>query len=289
MEPAHVFTFFCFLLRFFVNGLSPASSTACLPSEPGTLLVEHDATGAAVTFCDSAELTLTGRERVGEGATNGSSPKNDHFLLDFVGLGVAGAIAALSPAGGMAPKKGMDPLLLGDGRGCSCSSVWVRSRIAPAVLGRDSFNFGVELKPTGEWSSRSGLVTDITDDMLPESECPGRAVIVLEVSLDTKDNGRGINSKVSEKPTLFRACGLAMGSDCGTGGKAFLLVVSLVVSVTGDFVESGSGGAVFGTRKSSLSGSIAGLAGALLPRKFWLGEGRMMEARSWLEIAADLR
>jgi hypothetical protein len=183
----------------------------------------------------------------------------------------------------------MDPLLLGDGRGCSCSSVWVRSRIAPAVLGRESFNFGVELKPTGEWNSRSGLVTDITDDMLPETECPGRAVTVLDVSLDTKDNGRGMNSKVSEKPTRFRACGLAMDSDCGTGGSASLLVVSLFVSVTGDFAVSGSDGAAFGTGNSSLSGSIAGLAGALLPRKFWLGEGRMMEARSWLEIAADLR
>lgn len=87
---------------------------------------------------------------MGEAATNGSKPKKDHFLVDFVGLGVAGATADVRSAGGMAPRKGMDPLLLGDARDCSCSSVCVRSRIAPAVLGRDSFNFRVELKPIGE-------------------------------------------------------------------------------------------------------------------------------------------
>ena len=42
---------------------------------------------------------------------------------------------------------------------------------------------------------------DTTEEILFESECPWRTVIVLEASLETKDNGRGINSTVSENPT----------------------------------------------------------------------------------------
>lgn len=50
------------------------------------------------------------------------------------------------------------------------------------------------------------------DEMLPDTECPpGRAVTVLEVSLDTIDSGRGMNSRVSEKPTRARVTGLAAG------------------------------------------------------------------------------
>lgn len=151
MDPAHVLTFFCFLVRFLHGGFCPpSSSTCCLSEESDTWLAGHAEIAVAVSFCDSAELTLTGRERVGEAATKGSKPKKDHFLLDFVGLGVAGAMAAVRPAGGMEPRKGIDPLLLGEGRDCSCSSVCVRSRIAPAVLGRDSFNLRAELNPTGE-------------------------------------------------------------------------------------------------------------------------------------------
>jgi len=52
----------------------------------------------------------------------------------------------------------------------------------------------------------------MTDEMLPERECPGRAVTVLEVSFETRERGRGINSKVSEKPTLLRAGGFGAAS-----------------------------------------------------------------------------
>jgi len=160
--------------------------------------------------------------------------------------------------------------------------------MAPAVLGRDSFNFRAEPNPTGEWSSRSGFVTDMTEEMLPETEWPGRAVTVLEVSLDTRDRGRGINSSVSEKPTLLRACGLTTGSDSGATGDLSSLGLSHAVSGAGETTGLCSEGIAFGTGNSPLSGRIAGLAGALLPRRFWFGEGRMMDARSWLEIAADL-
>lgn len=132
-------------------------------------------------------------------------------------------------------------------------------------------------------------MTDITDEMLPETECPGRAVTVLEVSLDTRDNGRGMNSKVSENPTLLRAWGLIGGSNSDARDGVPLPILSPAISGIGEGTRSGTDGAAFGTGNTSLSGSIAGLAGALLPRRFWLGDGRMIEARSWLEIAADLR
>lgn len=106
----------------------------------------------------------------------------------------------------------------------------------------------------------------MTEDMLPETECPGRAVTVLEVSLETRDRGRGMNSRVSEKPTLLRACGLTTGSD----SRAEVDLSSLDVSLSGadNIAAVGSDGEVFGTGNSPLSGRIAGLAGALLPRRF---------------------
>ena len=83
----------------------------------------------------------------------------------------------------------------------------VRSRIAPAVLGLDS----VLSRPrtggasSGEpFSTAGGVLADTRLEMLPETECPGLAVAVLDVSFETSDSGRGINSTVSEKPTLER-------------------------------------------------------------------------------------
>jgi len=42
--------------------------------------------------------------------------------------------------------------------------------------------------------------------------------MVLDVSLETRETGRGMNSRVSEKPTLARAMGLATGLDGWTAG-----------------------------------------------------------------------
>jgi hypothetical protein len=70
----------------------------------------------------------------------------------------------------------------------------------------------VGLRDKGAGLSRPpGDAADTIEEMLPETECPGRAVATLDVSLDTIDKGRGMNSKVSEKPT--RALGGLDGSD----------------------------------------------------------------------------
>lgn len=94
------------------------------------------------------------------------------------------------------------------GRSC------VRSRIAPAVLGLESVGSRVEVRLNVMHSTGAGLLRplgdapDTIEEMLPDSECPGRAVTVLEVSLETKDRGLGMNSKVSENPTRALLLGL---------------------------------------------------------------------------------
>jgi hypothetical protein len=68
-----------------------------------------------VLDCDSDDPALTGLGRVGELApTKGSSPKNDHRLGVFVGLGVDGA-TALSEAGGSCMRCGIELRLRGEG------------------------------------------------------------------------------------------------------------------------------------------------------------------------------
>lgn len=46
-----------------------------------------------------------------------------------------------------------------------------------------------------------GDAAETMEEMLPETEWPGRAVATLEVSLETMETGRGMNSSVSENPT----------------------------------------------------------------------------------------
>jgi hypothetical protein len=67
-----------------------------------------------------------------------------------------------------------------------------------------------ELGPGMGLVSRSRWV-DTIEERLPETECPGRTVTVLDVSFETKDKGRGMNSRVSEKPTRVRGARLAEG------------------------------------------------------------------------------
>jgi hypothetical protein len=59
---------------------------------------------------------------------------------------------------------------------------------------------------------------EITEEMLPERECPGLAVTVLDVSVDTSESGLGMYSKVSENPTLFRGRALGVCSSSVGGG-----------------------------------------------------------------------
>jgi hypothetical protein len=74
------------------------------------------------------------------------------------------------------------------------------------------------------------------DEILPDRECPGRAVTVLDVSLDTRDKGRGMNSSVSENPTrALGFLGLLSGEDFVTGS---------VVSFDASGLGTGSGSGV---------------------------------------------
>ena len=72
------------------------------------------------------------------------------------------------------------------------------------------------------FSFEDGLAApaDMREERLFETEWPGRIVIVLDASLDTKDKGRGMNSTVSEKPTRFLL-------DARVGGESARLLVSL--------------------------------------------------------------
>lgn len=234
------------------------------------------------------ERGLSGWGRIGDPAAEESRPKSDHFFEDLVGLGVAGLSGML---GGSEPSSGIDPLLRGDRRAGSCSwALWVRSIIAPAVLGRLSSSFWAEAEPPNGFVSRSAGVMEITDEMLPETEWPGRTVTVLEVSVETRDNGLGMYSSVSEKPTLLRTTGfgvccrcVAAGDDlldpsttCPVGDAGVAFSTSTVLSRAGN---GGSGG-------RSVS---AGLVGALPPFTLELDGGTMMEDKSWLEMAADRR
>lgn len=65
----------------------------------------------------------------------------------------------------------------------------------------------------------------MSDERLFETEWPGRIVVVLDASLETRDKGRGINSTVSEKPTRFLL-------DARVGGESARLLVS-PISVEG--------------------------------------------------------
>jgi hypothetical protein len=142
-------------------------------------------------------------------------------LGTFVGLGEA----EVDDSGSGKPVRiGMELRLRGDGMfslRAIASKLGVRSRTAPAVLGRESLTL---LCGTGDARtpgiSRSAIVEldrEMMDEMLPDKEWLGRAVIVLEVSVETIESGRGMNSRVSENPTLARPAGFAEGLRCRAG------------------------------------------------------------------------
>ena len=137
--------------------------------------------------------------------------------------------------------------------------------MAPAVLGLESLMFGVGLLERGIGLSRPlGDVADMIEEMLPDRECPGRVVAVLEVSLDTSDSGLGMNSRVSENPT--RALVPALGcfgvlSVAVTGGVG--AVSSCGIGTTSSVGAGGSGCGSMGT--SGFCSKPVGLVGALLP------------------------
>lgn len=136
------------------------------------------------------------------------------------------------------------------------------------------------------------MAREMTDEMLPEAECPGRAVTVLDVSLETRERGLGMNSSVSEKPTLarfadFGGCG---ASSMGKLKDAEACLISFSDLADGMKCVCSGPSTVMGKMKSSFRSKLAGVDGALFPLKasgLLFGGGNMIDDRSWLEIAPD--
>lgn len=118
---------------------------------------------------------------------------------------------------------------------------------------------------------------------------------MLDASLDTSERGLGMNSSVSENPTLARGTGLgARGVKVGSG--VFSSALGKGGGTASDGVKSGVSGGIGGISGSEGESPIrrppksAGLFGALLPRNAAVGfVGWRIRERSWLDMAADRR
>lgn len=205
MEPAQPLTVsvldFRFLLLRFVLEVSAASESEPL-SEDDTVCMRE---------AESEELELIGRDRVDvfEGP-NDSRPKNDQRFDALVGLGGEGLTAVDSATPTSA---GIEFRRRGEVFVAPVLAFATDSKMAPAVDGRDSPSSLVGLRESGAAGAYSSVkeTGETTEEMLSDMPCPGRAVTVLDVSLDTSDSGRGINSSVSEKPTRALVVGLGFG------------------------------------------------------------------------------
>lgn len=218
MEPAHPLTPFIFPLFFFpfcVDGRPsrPVSveSDSCSDDQPplGAFVIDSEEPQAG----DDALVSRAELEKA-------SSPKKDHRLGVLAGVGIPS-----SPSEG--PRRvGIE--FRRRSRGCgdvSDSGAGVFSRTALAVLGLELETSREVLLGSVEvgLSYPLGEAADTMEDMLSDTAWPGRAVVVLEASLETRDKGRGMNSSVSEKPTrgalpalacrgLFSVVGVVDGS-----------------------------------------------------------------------------
>jgi hypothetical protein len=133
---------------------------------------------------------------------------------------------------------------------------------------------------------------EITEEMLPDVECPGRAVAVLEVSLETRERGLGMNSSVSENPTLARFAGLGGDGVSSAGILEDAEARRISPSDLADGMDRVCSGPsiVIGKMKLSSRSKTAGVDGALLPliaAVVLFEGGSIMDDRSWLEIAPD--
>lgn len=199
IEPAHDFTFFCFFLELGFLDIDDLRDEGCSVESMGTSglasgLVAGAAAAAGVGFLVSFdEAELDGRDRLGDDSPDVVSwPKKPHFLAGNLGL-VGVATASLS--------SGLELLRRGFGRFSGVGEVSrVPSNLGPALLG-----LSIPLSLDARCSLESGeeVPPDTMDVRLPETECP-RIVTVEELSLDTRDNGRGIISTLSENPTRAR-------------------------------------------------------------------------------------
>jgi hypothetical protein len=203
IAPAQPFLRFFFLsFLLFLDLHSSFSEGSGADSEPRSDEEPPEGTLRAV----SEELELAGRALVGDEApTKGSRPKNDHrFARDGLGSG-----RATFDVSATSSRAGIELRLLGMATPAGDSPSPHLSRTAPAVLGRESVVSRVDVSARGAGLSLPlGELAETMEEMLPDKECPGRAVATLDVSLETSDNGRGMNSNVSEKPTRVRVGGL---------------------------------------------------------------------------------
>lgn len=156
IDPAQPFTVFFFdLLRFFCCSVI-SESEPWSEDEPVYGRPKSDA------------LELIGRLFEVWPDEKDSKPKNDH-LFDFVGLGIEGPTddASATPI-----NAGIEFLRRGDVFDCPSPAPAERSRIAPAVLGRDSSNSRVDALAVGAGlKSRSpGDAGETREEMLPETE-----------------------------------------------------------------------------------------------------------------------
>lgn len=216
IEPAHDLTFFCFFFlpdAFLLSVRDIVSSETCLRPVLPVSFARLESLSV-----NSDKLEPSSRALVGELVpAKGSRPKNDHLLGVFVGLEFAEDPEM--PWGRLA-SKGIELRRRGDkGSPLSTWRLGVLSSTAPAVLGRESFIVRELGEPIRIACSRSPIArfVETIDDILPETLWLGRTVIVLDVSVETKESGRGMNSSVSENPTRPRAAvfgdGLGVGVD----------------------------------------------------------------------------
>lgn len=197
IEPAHDFTFFCF---FFVLGfldIDDLREEGCSIEVIRTLGVTTSLVASTGAGCLGSldEAALDGRDRFGEDSPELVSwPKKPHFLAGNLGLvGVVG-IASFS--------KGLELLRRGLSRFSGVGDFSrVPSNLGPALLGRASIPLSLDARCSLD--NGEEVPPDTIDVRLPETECP-RIVAVEELSLETRDNGRGMISTLSENPTRAR-------------------------------------------------------------------------------------
>jgi len=119
------------------------------------------------------------------------------------------------------------------------------------------------------------------EERLSEIECPWRSVTVLEASLETNESGRGINSILSENPTLvvfgWRG-GVTAGSTVASMSISFVVSDVDCMTLSREFANARA------------DGPSDGLVGALPLTDTAVGLcGFIIIDRSWHEIAAERR
>lgn len=321
-----LFPFFFFLLLVLreIVLTDGGREVSAMPFSDDPLVATAGSAGSTTSaVVSSTEPEVDVRGRIGElllMAMKGSRLKKDHRLGVLMGLGrpreapfVAASVDG-SASVGIDESSGIELRLRGDMLSASSGVLLcARSSTAPAVLGRDSAVVPLEgIRTIGENASRSTGVRpaefkEIIDEMLPEPEWPElppppsmcRAVIVLAVSFETRDSGRGMNSSVSENPTLARFIAWKAEDCCSDSSGKTKVGVKASCGISSVFASSWGG---FGSDPGLLSyfadiGNANdfcpepisnGLDGALLPRVGWVGVvGSSMSDRSWLEIAAE--